>query len=307
MRERDLPYAGRMALELSSLRLLVACVSEGTITDAAIEAGLSQAAASRAIAALEKELGTRLLRRGPRGVVPTPAGNRVVVQARRVLAEVDALRTVASTDSGTLRVGYAWAAFGGHTDGIRKRWLAEHPGTRLELVHVNSRTAGLAEGVVDMAVLRVPVDERFDSVEIGRERRFAAVPADDPLARRRSLSLTDLTGRVVVADPESSTTTAALWPPGAVTMRRISDMEEWLDEIASGGAVGTTAEATVARHPRRGVAYRLLRDAPAIPVVLAWWRDDARDDDRALVDIASEHYSGRSPSADRTPEGAPRQ
>ena len=284
-----------MALDLAHLRILVACVAEGTITDAAIATGLSQAAASRAIAALEAELGTRLLRRGPRGVVPTPAGNRVVVHARRVLAEVDALRTVASSESGTLRVGYAWAAFGAHTDGIRKRWSTGHPGTRLELVHVNSRTAGLAEGVVDVAILRVPVDARFEAVEVGRERRFAAIPSDDPLARRRSLSLSDLQGRVVVADPESSTTTAALWPAGSVQMRRISDMEEWLDEIATGGAVGTTAEATVARHPRRGVAYRLLRDAPSIPVVLAWWRDDSRGDAAALVDIAREHYGAGRP------------
>lgn len=291
MRDGALPYAGRMALDLSHLRLLVACVSQGTITDAAIEVGLSQAAASRAIAALESELGTRLLRRGPRGVTPTPAGNRVVAHARRVLAEVDALRTMASSESGTLRVGYAWAAFGAHTDGIRKRWSAEHPGTRLELVHVNSRTAGLAEGVVDVAVLRVPVDARFETVEVGSERRFAAIPADDPLARRRSLSLADLEGRVVATDPESSTTTAALWPDASVTMTRISDMEEWLDEIATGGAVGTTAEATVARHPRRGVAYRALRGAPPIPVTLAWWRDDTARDGRALVEIAREHYA----------------
>lgn len=283
-----------MALELSALRLLVACVGQGTITDAAIELGLSQAAASRGISALETELGTRLLRRGPRGVVPTPAGNRVAVQARRVLAEVDALRTVVSSDGRTLRVGYAWAAFGAHTDGIRKRWAAEHPANRLELVHVNTRTAGLAEGIVDIAVLRVPVDARFLAVELGRERRFAAVPADDALARRRSLQLSDLDGRIVVTDPETSTTTASLWADGAVTIRHIRDMEEWLDEIATGGAVGTTAEATVARHPRRGVAYRLVRDAPLIPVALAWWRDDEARDARSLVDIARQHYGPAS-------------
>ncbi|MET1052491.1 MAG: LysR family transcriptional regulator [Mycetocola sp.] len=280
-----------MALDLSALRLLVACVAQGTITDAAIEVGLSQAAASRGIAALEAELGTRLLRRGPRGVVPTPAGNRVVAQARRVLAEVDAVRSVVSAEGGTLRLGYAWAAFGAHTDDIRRRWAADHPGGRLELAHVNSRTAGLAEGITDIAVLRVPVDARFTAVEIGRERRFAAIPSDDVLARRRSLSLADLEGRTVVADPETSTTTAALWPDGAVSIRRISDLEEWLDEIATGGAVGTTAEATVARHPRRGVVYRLLRDAPLIPVTLAWWRDDAASDGQALVRIAQELYA----------------
>ena len=52
-----------MAVELRHLRCLVAIVDAGTLTDAAAQLGVSQAAVSRTLAALEHELGTRLLRR----------------------------------------------------------------------------------------------------------------------------------------------------------------------------------------------------------------------------------------------------
>jgi hypothetical protein len=103
-------------------------------------------------------------------------------------------------------------------------------------------------------MLRIPVDDRFKTVGIGCELRFAAIPADDPLACRGTLSPSHLGGPVIVTDTESSTTTPALWPEANVTLTRISDMEEGFDGIATGQAVGTTTDATVARHPRRGVA-----------------------------------------------------
>ena len=55
-----------------------------SVRDAAIELGVSQAAVSRTLAALEAELGTRLLRRTARQVTVTPAGQRVLTRARRL-------------------------------------------------------------------------------------------------------------------------------------------------------------------------------------------------------------------------------
>ena len=50
-----------MDLELRHLRCLVAIVDSGTFTDAAIELGISQAAVSRNLMALEQVLAVRLL------------------------------------------------------------------------------------------------------------------------------------------------------------------------------------------------------------------------------------------------------
>jgi len=63
-----------MDLELRHLRCLVAIVDSGTFTDAAIELGISQAAVSRNLMALEQVLGVRLLHRTSRSITPTTAG-----------------------------------------------------------------------------------------------------------------------------------------------------------------------------------------------------------------------------------------
>lgn len=89
------PYADRVNLELRHLRCLVAIVDEGTFTDAAVTLGVSQAAVSRTLAALEQALDVRLLHRTSREVTPTATGLRVAARARRVLAEADGVVRVA--------------------------------------------------------------------------------------------------------------------------------------------------------------------------------------------------------------------
>lgn len=86
-----------MDLELRHLRWLVAIVDAGTFTDAAIELGISQAAVSRNLIALEQVLGVRLLHRTSRNLTPTTAGVHTLAQARQVLAAADNLVAEATT------------------------------------------------------------------------------------------------------------------------------------------------------------------------------------------------------------------
>ena len=145
-----------MNVELRQLRCLVAIVDEGTFTDAALVLGVSQAAVSRTLAALESALGARLLRRTSRSVTPTATGTRVVAHARRVLAEAEELVRVAAAGEGALRIGYAWSALGRHTPAFQRRWAAAHPDNELQLVRGNSPSARPAEGPRDPAGLRRP-------------------------------------------------------------------------------------------------------------------------------------------------------
>ena len=87
-----------MELELRHLRALVAVADAGSFTDAAIDLGISQAAASRTLIALEQILGVRLLHRTSRSVTPTTAGVQVLTRARQVLA--DAANLLAEATSG---------------------------------------------------------------------------------------------------------------------------------------------------------------------------------------------------------------
>jgi DNA-binding transcriptional LysR family regulator len=81
MHESSQLYDLVMDLELRHLRCLVAIVDAGTFTDAAIELGISQAAVSRNLMALEQVLGVRLLHRTSRTITPTTAGVHALAQA----------------------------------------------------------------------------------------------------------------------------------------------------------------------------------------------------------------------------------
>lgn len=267
-----------MEWELRALRHLVAAADAGTFTDAAIGLGVSQAAVSRTIADLERRIGGRLMVRTRRGCEPTALGRRVLPQARRVLTETARLDEVVRDEHSTLRLGYAWAAAGRHTTPLLRGWSQEHPGIALQLVRHNSTTAGLDEGICDAAIVRTAVDDRrVGSVSVGLERRVVAFASDDRAwARRRSLRMAEIITRPVLVDTRTGTTSAELWPEGArpTVLLQTSDVEAWLDAIAAGTGVGTTAEATAAHNPRPDVTYLPISDGPAIPVRLIWRKDD---------------------------------
>ncbi|GGX00965.1 LysR family transcriptional regulator [Streptomyces lomondensis] len=281
-----------MDVELRQLRCLVAIVDEGTFTDAAIALGVSQAAVSRTLASLERALGVRLLRRTSREVTPTSTGLRVVAQARRVLGEAADLVREATSGRTSLRIGYAWSALGRHTPVFQRRWAQSRPGTELHLVRVNSATAGLAEGVSELAVVRRPLeDRRFDSAIVGLERRVVALAADDPLAGRRSVRLADLSGRTLLIDKRTGSTTPDLWPPDSrPATEETHDVDDWLTVIATGLCVGVTAEATAHQYRRAGIVYRPVRDAEPIAVRLAWWRDDPHPAAQPAIELLTSLY-----------------
>jgi DNA-binding transcriptional LysR family regulator len=263
-------------VEVRHLRALLAVVDEGGFTPAAARLGLSQAAVSRTIAGLEDALGARVLRRTTREVALSPVGSRIVEHARRVLEETAAMERAVSQAASEVRVGYAWAALGRHTTQVQRQWALDHGGAELLFLQSNTPTAGLREGLVDVAVLRRSVDdERFATALVGVEPRFAAVATGHALGRRRHVTLHDFAGQTVAVDARTGTTTEQLWPADAAPAgtRSVDGVDEWLTVIAAGQAVGMTSEATARQHPRPGVTYRPVRDAQPVPVLLAWWRD----------------------------------
>jgi len=76
-------------MELRQLRYFVAVAEEGHITHAAERLGIEQPSLSAQIKALETEMGVPLLKRHPRGVDLTPAGDALLERARAMLASAD--------------------------------------------------------------------------------------------------------------------------------------------------------------------------------------------------------------------------
>jgi len=295
MRKMHVPaqlYALVMDLELRHLRCLVAIVDAGTFTDAAIDLGISQAAVSRNLQALEQVLGVRLLHRTSRNVTPTTAGVHALAQARQVLAAADNLVAEATTGHTRLRIGHPWSAMGRHTREFQRRWAERYPDVEMQLIRTNSATGGLAEGLCDIAVLRTLAGgRRFASAVVGEERRYCALAADDPWASRRSIRLDEIPQRTLLIDRRTGTTTADLWPAAAQPhIQETRDIDDWLAIIAAGGGVGITPEGTTAQYRRDGVIFRPLRDAPPVTVTVSWRRHDPHPSTHAAIALLAELY-----------------
>jgi DNA-binding transcriptional LysR family regulator len=75
--------------QFSALRLFISVVDTGSFSAAGERQGISTSVVSRGIAALEAELGTRLLKRSTRRVALTEAGSLYLARVRSLLTELE--------------------------------------------------------------------------------------------------------------------------------------------------------------------------------------------------------------------------
>jgi DNA-binding transcriptional LysR family regulator len=181
---------------------------------------------------------------------------------------------------------------GRHTREFQRRWAARYPGVEVQLIRTNSATGGLAEGLCDIAVLRTGADSKlFASAIVGHERRYCALAADDPWARRRSIRMDEIPQRTLLIDRRTGTTTPDLWPAASrPPIRDTRDIDDWLAIVAAGGGIGITPEGTTAQYRRDGVVFRPLRDAPPIAVQVIWRRHDPHPSTPAAIALLTELY-----------------
>ncbi len=262
-----------MTVELRHLRALIAIADRGTISRAATALHLSQPAVSRTLAQLEDHMGVRLVDRSTHHLALTDDGIALLAKARVAVGVVDDALDAQRLHRWPLRLGHTWAALGERTTPLLRRWERRFPRTPLELHRVDERTAGLSTGAVDVAVLRGDVPPAgLEHRLLTTEPRVAAVPADLPLSRRRSLRLRDLSEKTLVLNTVSGTTRLDLWPEGSRPSAtvEVSNTDDWLATIAAGRGIGVTPTATPRMYANAGVAFVPLTDAPPVEVWLAW-------------------------------------
>ena len=175
-------------MNLPQLRALVAVADTGSITAAAARLGLTQSGASQAVAALDEQLGVRLITRGRRGAVPTAVGERVVEHAREVLAGLDAVRRAADAarglERGRLRLAAFPTIFATLLPPLLRRFRTLHPGVEVVALEAgdDEMAAWLVAGTVDVGVAMDPAPGEA-AAPLGRDEWVAVVPAGHPLAR----------------------------------------------------------------------------------------------------------------------------
>ncbi len=164
-----------MRLDLPDLRLFLAVVDAGSITQGAARAHLALASASERLRNMEEDAGVALLERRPRGVVPTEAGEALAHHARLIVQQQgllrDELRDYASGARGTLAFYASTVALTEYLPRMLAPWLAERPRLRVDLKERTSSeiasaiASGLIEaGIVSDVVKKSALDLRIQPV-----------------------------------------------------------------------------------------------------------------------------------------------
>ena len=179
-------------LSTRQLRYFVEIVESGSFSSAAERLFIAQSALSRQIKALENQLQTPLLERTARQPRLTAAGEAFYPRAKSLLHELHKAGELATQVGhgllGTLRLSHSSTVpmSGRLLRGI-SRYLADNPGASMDIVKLSSEAQleELAEGRVDIGLLRLPVLRQREGVrivELYSEPLLLAVPPTHPLA-----------------------------------------------------------------------------------------------------------------------------
>lgn len=186
-------------IQSTALRYFLEVVRCGSISEASQRLNVAASAVSRQIAKLERELETPLLERRARGVVPSAAGERLAVHARKaqlaseqVAAE---LRGLADLRRGQVRLatteGFSLDFLPEVIVAFRQGYAGIH--FSLEVCAPAAVTRRVQEGDADLGLtfsLRPEPDISVDATLSGAIE--AVVAPEHPLAGRTGLTLADL-------------------------------------------------------------------------------------------------------------------
>jgi DNA-binding transcriptional LysR family regulator len=176
--------------DLTDLRLFVNTVEAGSITAGAVATHMALASASARLQGLEAAMQAPLLLRGRRGVQATPAGALLLLHARALLTQADALRQEVEQQvrvlEGLIRLVGNSAAVREYVPDTLGDFLARHPGINVvldELLAVEAVQAVCA-GEADIAIVTELTELQGLQTRVFRRAAFALVtPRGHPLAQ----------------------------------------------------------------------------------------------------------------------------
>lgn len=173
---------------LAELQAFAAVARLRSFRRAAGELGVSPSALSHALRGLEERLGVRLLNRSTRSVAPTEAGTRLLAQLAPALQGIadalDQVNAFRQTPLGTLRINAPRIACQFVLGPLVTRFLAAHPGMRVELVADDAFVDIVAAGYDAGVRFGESLQQDMVAVPIGPPQRFVVVASPAYLAAR---------------------------------------------------------------------------------------------------------------------------
>jgi DNA-binding transcriptional LysR family regulator len=268
-------------MELRHLRYFVALADELHFGRAAERIGIEQSPFSRAIRELENDLGVRLFTRTSRRTQITPAGERLLVEARRVLKAVNSARKAAqgaTTDvKRKLRIGVSESISQPRVARLLARCCADQPDVDFEVRDRSQQwqAARLREGSLDIGLAPSPLcTDGLRSEPLWTSSLAVLLPASHPLIDVGHISIATLVRESkVVCHPElRHVFQGGQGPAGAGAGRplrwvSVSGLPMLLEIVGAGIAVGVVLAAQADALRRLDVLARPLADpSPQITI-----------------------------------------
>jgi len=284
---------------LGSMRVFVAVAEAQGFAPAARRLAMSPPAVTRAIAALEERIGTRLLRRTTRIVRLTEAGSRFLADCKRILGEIEEAEASAAgahaEPRGQLGVT-APVMFGRmYVAPIVLDFLARHPGVTARMLFLD-RVVDLIDEGLDVAVriAHLP-DSSLRGVRVGSVRWVVCASPEYLAARGTPRTPADLSQRDAIAfslstSPEewSFASGETLSPPTRVV---VNSNDVAIAAAVAGRGIARVVSYQIAPELRAGKLQIVLSEfePPPVPISVVYAEGRrAAAKVRAFVDFAVE-------------------
>jgi LysR family transcriptional regulator, regulator for metE and metH len=267
-----------MHLEIRHLKLVAAVAETGSITRAGNRLHLTQSALSHQLRDAEEQLGVPLFERRNARMFLTPAGERLLLAARTVLAELDrAASDIQKNDArtqGLIRIStqchtvYHW--FPPQLIRFQKKF----PGVEVQLVieATNNPFEALLDGKLDLALICDPIRNRkIRYTPLFEDDVVIVVPPKHHFAQKTSAAPEDFATENVLLYPprEESTLLRKVLEPAGIRPRKVQEvmLTEVILEMVIGG-LGIAALPRWAVGPQ--IASGALIGVPLQPPGYRW-------------------------------------
>jgi LysR family transcriptional activator of glutamate synthase operon len=188
-----------MRMDTDAVRWFQQVADGVTVTEVSELERVTQSGVSRALARLEAEVGTPLLRRSGRTLRMTHAGTAFKRHIDAMLHELDdglaAVNQLIEPETGTVALAFQLSLGTWLVPDLVSSFRADHPDVQFDLKQVRDElvTSVLAGGQVDLEISTLrPTDPTVRWRRLVIEPLWLAVPSEHPLARRSRIRLAEV-------------------------------------------------------------------------------------------------------------------
>ncbi|MBE7379809.1 MAG: LysR family transcriptional regulator [Leptolyngbya sp. SIO1E4] len=272
-------------MDIYSLRYFVAVAEDLNFGRAAARLHITQPALSRHIHRLEETLNVQLLHRTKRTVELTEAGAALLVEARKILEQVESairvVQQIAQGERGSLRIAFTPSSMHTVLPEILKHFCDRYPNVKLAMSELCTRdqVKALQAETIDVGLLHPPISDPFLKLHpLPGERLVVALPHTHVLAPQPEVPLKSLSNEPFILHPRQEGPTLY---DKILSLCRDAGFEPHIihGDVKHQARVGLVAAGmgitfvpeSLQHASLTGVSYCRLRDeSPELQLAVAW-------------------------------------